>query len=78
MNSITLIPTALVAIPAQGDAVPPGLYHWPSQVCTLAAGMIQGAREQYGEPVTAVRNTCLDVEDHGTFQCAFLRAVEGG
>jgi len=54
-------------------------YHSLRHLCTLAAGMMQGAGEQYGERVTVVRTTCLDDgEDHGTFRCTFRRAVEGG
>ena len=79
MNSITLNPTAVTAAPDHGERVPAGLYHWPRHVCTLAAGMMQGAGEQYGEPVPVVPTTCLDDgEDHCTFQCTFLRVVEGG
>ena len=54
-------------------------YHSQRRLCTLAAGMMQGAGEQYRERVSAVRTTCLDDgEDHGTFRCTCLRAVEGG
>jgi hypothetical protein len=79
VNGITLNLPAVVAVPDPGQGEPSGLYHSLRHVCTLAAGMMQGAGEQYGEPVADVRTTCLDDgEDRCTFQCTFLRAVEGG